>query len=316
MKKDIKVAVIGVGYLGRFHAQKYRALPGCTLAGVVDTSPERLREVSAELGVPGFGEVSEILKLVDAVSIAVPTSVHYEVAKVCLKAGKHLLIEKPIAPTVKEAAALVALARKKGVLMQVGYLERFNPGFLACRELITRPQFIETIRISPFLSRGSDVDVVLDLMSHDLDLVLALVPSKLRSLHGVGKSLLTERTDLANVRLIFADGCVANMTASRISNKTERKLRVFQQDSYISIDFVKPSARVYSGNGAGPANQDAEFSSEDIPLEKGDSLLAEISAFLAAIRTAGRPVVSGEEGLRTMKVAERVIKDISRNRLP
>lgn len=316
MGDTINVAVVGVGYLGRFHAQKYRALPGCTLLGVVDSDLARAREVGKELGVSAHGDLDEILPNVDALSVAVTTSAHYEVTRRCLSAGKHVLVEKPLAATVGEAEKLVRLAGEKQLIMQVGFLERFNPAFLICRDRIVQPQFIETIRISSFLERGTDVDVVLDLMSHDLDLVLAIARAPVRDLHAVGKSLMTDSTDLANVRLLFDDGCVANMTVSRISHKVERKMRVFQQDSYISIDFAKPFVRIYEKNRGEDVTPENMFFEETHALEKGDSLLTEITAFLDAIRAGGPPVVSGEDGLRGMTVAERVMRDISLNRLP
>ncbi len=316
MHDQVRVAVVGVGYLGRFHAQKYLALPGCSLRGVMDSDPERARAVAAELGVPGFTDLDQLLPEVDAVSVAVTTSAHHAVAMRCLEAGKHVLVEKPLAATVAEAEELVSLAAGKGVLMQVGFLERFNPAFQLCKDRIVQPQFIETIRISSFLERGADVDVVLDLMSHDLDLVLAIAAAPVRDLHAVGKSLMTDSTDLANVRLLFEDGCVANMTVSRISHKTERKMRVFQQDSYLSIDFLKPFARIYQKNQGEHLAAEDMFSEEQHSPEKGDSLLAEVEAFLEAVRSGGRPVVSGEDGLRAMTVAERVMRDISQNRLP
>lgn len=316
MGDTIKVAVVGVGYLGRFHAQKYQAIPGCTLVGVVDCDLGRAREVGKELGVSAHADLNEILPNVDALSVAVTTSAHYEVTRRCLDAGKHVLVEKPLAATLGEAEKLVRLAKDKQLIMQVGFLERFNPAFLVCRDRIVKPQFIETIRISSFLERGTDVDVVLDLMSHDLDLVLAIARTPVRDLHAVGKSLMTDSTDLANVRILFDDGCVANMTVSRISHKVERKMRVFQQDSYISIDFAKPFARIYEKNRGEDVTPENMFLEETHALEKGDSLLTEITAFLDAVRVGGPPVVSGEDGLRGMSVAERVMRDISLNRLP
>ncbi|MCZ6645155.1 MAG: Gfo/Idh/MocA family oxidoreductase [SAR324 cluster bacterium] len=316
MSDQVRVAVVGVGYLGRFHAQKYLALPDCKLCAVVDSNPERAEEIAAELGVPGGSDLAAVLGKVDAVSIAVPTLAHHAVTMQCLQAGKHVLVEKPLAATLAEAEELVALARAKGVLMQVGFLERFNPAFQICKDRIVKPQFIETIRISSFLERGADVDVVLDLMSHDLDLVLAIAPSPVRNLHAVGKSLMTDSTDLANVRIVFEDGCVANMTVSRISHKTERKMRVFQPDSYLSIDFAKPFARIYQKIPPGRANSESMFTEETHSPDKGDSLLAEVAAFVDAIRSGGPPVVSGDDGLRAMTVADQVMRDIYQNRLP
>lgn len=312
----LRVTVIGVGYLGRFHAQKYHGLPECELVGVVDANPERAREVARELGVAAYAEAAEVLPLVDAVSIAVPTRFHHAVTLECLRAGRHVLVEKPLAATLEEAEEVVALARKQGVLTQVGYLERFNPAFLACKDRIVKPQFIESIRISSFLERGADVDVVLDLMSHDLDLVLAIAAAPVRHLHAVGKSLMTDSTDLANVRIVFEDGCVANLTASRISHKTERKFRVFQNDCYFSMDLAKPAARIFERDPSKSGDMSEMFSEESHAFEKGDALLVEISAFVQAVRTGGPAVVSGDDGLRAMAVSSQVMRDISQNRLP
>lgn len=316
MSDQVRVAVVGVGYLGRFHAQKYLALPDCKLYAVVDSDPARAEEIGAELGVPGSANLAAVLGEVDAVSIAVPTLAHHAVTMQCLEAGKHVLVEKPLAATLAEAEELVALARAKGVLMQVGFLERFNPVFQICKDRIVKPQFIETIRISSFLERGADVDVVLDLMSHDLDLVLAIAAAPVRNLHAVGKSLMTDSTDLANVRIVFEDGCVANMTVSRISHKTERKMRVFQRDSYLSIDFAKPFARIYQKIPPERANPEAMFTEETFSPDKGDSLLAEVAAFVAAIHAGQSPVVTGEDGLRAMTVADQVMRNIYQNRMP
>ena len=314
MAKVLKAGVAGVGYLGRFHAQKYAALPDSELVGVFDASPERCREIAAELGVKAFESLDAMSAEVELVSAAATTSAHFAVAKQCLEAKRHILIEKPISPTVGEAEELVRLAAKHDLIMQVGYLERFNPAFLQCVDKIGQPQFIEAIRIASFLERGADVDVVLDLMSHDLDLVLSIAKAPVKELHAVGKSLMTDSTDLANVRIIFEDGCVANMTASRISSKVERKLRVFQQDSYFSLDFAEPSVRIIERVGEGQG-LDA-FSGERIKLEKADALLAEIKSFLQAVRGECPPAVSGWDGLRAMRVAESVMADIAKNQLP
>ena len=316
MKETLRTAVVGVGYLGRFHAQKYLALPGCSLVGVMDSDAERLSRVSAELGVPGFASLEALLPQVEALSIAVPTSAHFQVGLRCLEAGKHLLMEKPLAATVAESARLVSRAAERGVVLQVGYLERFNPGFVACRERIVNPEFIDAVRVAPFTGRGGDVDIVLDMMVHDLDLILALVPAELRDLHAVGKSLVTETTDIASVRLMFADGCVANLTASRVAEKTERTFRVFQENRYFSIDLLNPGVRILSPNGSRPRTAGAGIAKEEISLEKGDSLQVEIAAFLEAVRQGTRPVVSGEDGLRTMEVAEQIIRAIAEERKP
>jgi predicted dehydrogenase len=314
MADKIRVAVVGVGHLGRYHAQKYAALPACELVGVVDADPARAGAVGAELGVPAHTALEAVLDDVQAVSIATPTSTHHAVGSAVLAAGRHVLMEKPLAATPAQAEALVAQARRAGTVLQVGYLERFNPALVACQPRIDHPQFIEAIRIAPYGGRGVDVDVVLDLMSHDLDLVLSLVDAPLAELHAVGLSLVTESTDLANVRLIFADGCVANLTASRISTKAERKMRLFQRGRYFSMDFAAPAAREYAVTGR--AEGTGGVREERLRVEPGDALRAEIEAFLAAVASGGPPLVSGEDGLRAMRVSQRVIADIAKHPLP
>lgn len=312
----LPVAVIGCGYLGRFHAQKYAALPDCRLVGVVDVDAGRAQRVGGEVGVPAHTGLTEVLAEAQALSIAVTTSQHHEVARAALLAGKHCLVEKPLAATVAQAQELVTLAARKNVILQVGYLERFNPAFTACRERIRTPHFIESLRIHPFSARGSDVDVVLDLMSHDLDLVLSLVRSPVKDLHAVGISLMTASTDLANVRLMFENGCVANLTASRVSNKAERKLRIFQPDAYFSLDMAAPSAKAYLRQAAGQEQGAGALREEPLDVAKGDALMAEVRSFVDAVRGGGRPAVSGEDGLAAMILAEKVIRDIARNLPP
>ena len=265
----------------------------------------RARAVGEEVGVPASTDLAAVLEDVDAVSIATPTATHHAVGMACLRAGKHALIEKPLAATLAEGQALVAEAGRRGLALQVGYVQRFNPAFVACRPHIARPRFIESIRIQPFGARGADVDVVLDLMSHDLDLVLSLVRSPLKQLHAVGISLRTQSTDLANVRLMFEDGCVANLTASRISAKAERKMRLFQRGRYFSIDLAAPAARVYTATEA--AAGESPLLEERLDVLKGDELLAEITAFLETIATGDRPLVSGEDGVKAMASATAVI---------
>jgi predicted dehydrogenase len=315
MGPKLRVAVIGVGHLGRFHAQKYAALDSCQLVAVVDRDAKRLNTVATELGVPGHQDYRAVLDQFDAASIAVPTVGHYEVAKACLLAGKHLLVEKPLAATVIQAQELVTLAGRRNVVLQVGYLERFNPAVTACLPRIRNPHFIETLRIHSFLERGSDVDVVLDLMSHDLDLILSLVGSPVRHVHAVGLSLMTQRTDLANARLIFENGAVASLTASRISRKAERKLRLFQRGGYFSLDMAQPAARVYTSDAAEGAAAPS-VAEEVLEVKKGDALLTEIQAFLNSVATGTPPAAGGAEGVSAMQVAERIIQDIEHNRMP
>ena len=312
MASTLRVAVVGVGHLGRYHAQKYAALPGCELVGLVDANPERLAQVSAEVGAPGHARLEDVLPLVDALSIATPTQTHHAVGMACLTAGKHVLIEKPIASTSAQGRELVQAAAQAGRVLQVGYLQRYNPAMVACRTRLGTPQFIESVRIAPFVERGADVDVVLDLMSHDLDLVLSMIDAPLQGLHAVGVSILTPSTDLANARLIFANGSVANLTASRISAKAERKMRIFQQGGYFSLDFVEPSVKAYS-QGKDDSTRPVL---EEMAVSKGDELQSEIEAFLHAVRTGEAPPAGGAEGLAVLELAERVIGDIQRNTLP
>jgi predicted dehydrogenase len=311
----LPVAVVGVGYLGRFHAQKYASLPECDLVAVVDADPARAAEVAAEVSAEALSSLDPILPRVRAVSVAVPTAQHHAVTKRCLEAGLHVLVEKPLAATSAEARDLVELARRQGLTLQVGYLERFNPAFVALAHRVGEPRFIEAIRIAGFRERGIDVDVVLDLMSHDLDLVLGMVRSPVADLHAVGISVLTPHTDLANARLIFANGCVANLTASRISAKSERRLRIFQREAYLSLDLAAPSARMYSLSRQ--ATNPAEAFREESPVvEKGDALLAEVTAFVRSVQDGTPPRVSGSDGLAVMELCERISADIARNRAP
>lgn len=315
MTSTLRAAVIGVGYLGRFHAQKYAALAsqsaGVTLVGVADAQPETARRVAAELGVTAFDDPAELLGTVDLVSIASSTASHYALARQFLAAGVHVLAEKPITVTVAEADELIALAAARNLVLQVGHLERFNPVWLAARPRITHPQFIEAHRMAPFKPRGTDVSVVLDLMIHDLDLILPLVASPLTDLRAAGVAVLTDGIDIANARLEFANGCVANLTASRTSAASLRRLRVFQHHDYLSLDFgERQVAHCHKKEGIDPGAEAAlDCTSQTLP--PGDALLAEIEAFLAAVRQQTPPVVSGADGRAALAVAieiERMIQ--------
>ncbi len=235
--EKIRVAVIGVGYLGRFHAQKYAALPECELVGVVDSRPEVAQAVATELGTRAFADCAQLVGRVDAVSIATPTPTHASIATTMLQGGAHVLVEKPITVTPAEAEALIQVARRCDRRLQVGHLERFNPAIVAAEQWLREPRFIECQRLAPFKERGTDVNVVLDLMIHDIDLVQMIVGSAVQSLDAIGTPVFSPEIDIANARLRFANGCVANVTASRVSLKTERKLRVFRDDAYLSIDL-------------------------------------------------------------------------------
>lgn len=296
---NLRAAVIGVGYLGRFHAQKYAALEGVKLLGVADADPERAAAVAAEVGAPAVADYRALLGQVDLVSVAVPTERHYEVVQECLESGAHVLVEKPITPTVAEADALIALASSRNRVLQVGHLERFNPGWLALRARIHTPLFIEAHRLAPFKPRGTDVSVVLDLMIHDLDLILSVVDSPVREVRASGVPVLTDGIDIGNARIEFDNGCVANLTASRVSAGTLRKMRIFQKDEYLSIDFGErrlSAARRSEG-------QDPPISSEHVEVPPGDALMNEVRAFVEAVRNKAPAPVSGEDGRRALALA-------------
>ncbi len=305
MPKPLRTAVIGVGYLGRFHAQKYARLEGCDLIGVVDQDSQKAQAVGEELAVPYYTEHETLLTKVDAVSIVVPTKEHYRVAKAFMEQGVHVLVEKPLTATLEEAEALMALSEQQQVCLQVGHLERFNVVFTQFQDLIGKPQYIETTRISKFPERGTDVDVILDLMIHDIDLVLAMLGEYPTEIEGVGTSILTTKVDLANARLKFPGGCVANFTASRVSDKAERKMRVFQPGLYLSLDYGTGDVRKLQ------IDPTVTLAREDLKpvyyqLGKNDALLAEIQSFLNAIHHGTTPLVTAEAGFRAMKVASQI----------
>jgi len=302
MAAPIKVGVIGVGYLGRFHAEKYAHLQGVELVGVADLNQARAVEIAQALGTGAFADYRQLLPEVAAVSVAVPTSGHFAVVKDALEAGCRVLVEKPISVSVAEADALVGLARERGLTLMVGHLERFNSAMEELKARVTAPRFIESHRLSFFKERGTDVDVVLDLMIHDLDHVLNLVPSPVKEIRAAGISVLTDRIDLANARLEFTDGCIANLTASRMSFKSMRKFRLFQSDAYLAVDFENRELTVaFKKEGAmgpipGVALETRRFPQEDI-------LNKEIVAFVEAIKTGQEAPVSGEAGRAALNLA-------------
>lgn len=300
----LRAAVIGVGYLGRFHAQKFQANQNVDLVGVVDSDPKRAAEVAAEVETKAFTDYKELLPLVDLVSIVVPTQYHYAVALDCFNAGCHVLLEKPVTQTVAEADELIALAASKGLVFQVGHLERFNPAVMALKGVLKNPQFIESHRLAPFKPRGTDVNVVLDLMIHDIDILLSMVSHPLKSINSVGVPVLSGEVDIANARLQFENGCVANVTASRASRETMRKMRIFQQDAYISIDFQSRKISIYKkkkGMSLIPGLPNVGM--EERSFDQGDPLKDEIDSFILAVRDGTQPVVSGEDGKRALEVA-------------
>ena len=302
----IRAAVIGAGYLGRFHAQKYSALAGVALTAVVDPDPEARQRVAAESGGEAHADYRQLLGQVDAVSVVTPTVLHYDVARAFLESGAHVLVEKPITETVQQARELVGIAAARGLVLQVGHLERFNPVIRAVASGLVRPRFVESQRLAPFKPRGTDVSVVLDLMIHDIDLIENMVGSPIEHIDAIGASVFTQEIDIANARIRFENGCVANATASRISMKAERKLRVFQEDAYLSIDLQQ---KVLTQVRKGASMATGEMPRVDIQeqsFEQGDALKDEIESFLECIAKGKRPLVSGEDGLRALQTAIRI----------
>jgi predicted dehydrogenase len=303
---SLRTAVIGAGYLGRFHAQKYATLPGSRLVAVVDPDPGTRARVGQELGVAALADHRPLLGEVDAVSIVTPTPLHHPLARDFLSCGAHVLVEKPITSTLEQARDLVALAGTRGLVLQVGHLERFNPAILAVEGLLEKPRFIESNRLAPFKPRGTDVSVVLDLMIHDIDLVQNIVRAPVTSIDAVGAPVFTEEIDIANARLRFADGCVADVTASRISMKTERKLRIFQADTYLSVDLQQKVLTLVRKGATVSAGEVPQVAIDERSFDQGDALRDEIASFLEAVVTGRRPVVSGEDGLRALETAIRI----------
>jgi predicted dehydrogenase len=310
----IRTAVIGVGYLGRYHAQKYASLPHSQLVGIADPSAAARSAVGAELKVAAHADYRELLGKVDAVSIVTPTPSHFEVAKAFLEAGASVLVEKPMTVTTAEGEGLIEIAARLKRILQVGHLERFNAAVLAVQPTLTIPRFIESARLAPFKHRGTDVDVVLDLMIHDIDLILSIVRSPVVSVDAIGSSVFSKEIDIANARLRFANGCVANATASRVSLKTERKLRLFQDDAYLSLDLQQKILTVIrKGNGVG-ADGMPQVAIDENTYEQGDALKSEIEAFLDAVAGGGPPPVSGEDGLLALRTAVSIAEQVMNSR--
>lgn len=309
-----RIGVIGTGYLGKFHARKYAAMADVDLVGVADPVIEVARTVAAENNTRFFDDYRQLLPLVDAVSIVVPTSLHYQVAKDCLNNNVDIMLEKPMTTDIEEADELIALGTAKNKIIQVGHLEQFNPAIMAMEKHLTTPIFIESHRIHTFKNRALDVDVVLDLMIHDIDIILGIVKSPLETVHTVGLPVVTNATDIANARLIFANGCTANVTVSRISQDNIRRLRIFQPQSFISVDYGKKELLVIT--------QEKEVGEDGMPRRnitnscymEIDALEMELRNFVENVRNRSRPKVSGVEGRRALKVATEIINQI-RNHL-
>jgi predicted dehydrogenase len=306
----MRTAVIGVGYLGRFHAQKYATLPGSNLAAVADPNASTGAAVGAELGVRATTDYRELLGQVDAVSVVTPTPTHHAIARDFLEAGAHVLVEKPMTVTVAEGEDLIATAARAGRILQVGHLERFNAALLAVQPILSLPRFIESARLAPFKQRGTDVDVVLDLMIHDIDLILSIVRSPVVSVDAIGSSVFSKEIDIANARLRFANGCVANATASRVSLKTERKLRLFQDDAYLSVDLHNKVLTVIRKGAGASADGMPQVAIEERNYEQGDALRTEIEAFLQAAAGERPAAVTGEDGLLALRTAISITEQV------
>lgn len=306
----IRCAVIGVGYLGQFHAEKYASLEQCELVAVVDPDSKRANEIAKKYDCLAFTDYNDLLGKIDAVSIVAPTQLHFSIAKDMLNHGIHVLVEKPITTTIEQADELIKLASDKKLLLQVGHLERFNPAVLALKEFISKPLFIESQRIAPFTPRGTDVNVVLDIMIHDIDLICSMMQVPLTSISASGIPVLTKEIDICNARLEFANGAVANVTASRAGLKTERKMRIFSEDAYISMNLHDKKLSVYKkGNGfMFPGIPNIKVKKHKFP--KGDAILAEIEAFLGSIIHHKPALVTGEDGKHALKIAHEITEKI------
>ncbi len=302
----IRVGVVGVGALGQHHARVYASLPNVELAGVVDVLASRAEEVGGALKTRAFSDYRELIGQVDVVSVATPTVLHAQIGEQFLHAGVHVLIEKPISHTLEDADRLIRAAMESGRVLQVGHLERFNPAVRALREIVKRPRFFEAHRMGLFSPRSLDIDVILDLMIHDLDIIALLVPSPPAKISAVGLPILTRRIDIANARIEFADGCVANVTASRVSMEKIRKLRLFQAREYISMDYTRQDVAVYSLSGA-PGVEGNQILSRKLTPEHKEPLAMELEAFLLAVRGGGAVECTGEDGRRALDLALQIL---------
>ena len=304
----INVGVVGVGYLGKFHAEKYAASAKANLVAVVDTDEARAKEIGAALGVDAATDYRALFGRVKCVSIAVPTRFHYQVARDFIDAGVDVLVEKPLTAEIGEARELVAAAQRKNLILQVGHLERFNPAIRRLEGVVKNPKFVECHRLAPFIERGTDVDVVLDLMIHDIDVIASLVRSPVVRVEAVGVPVLTDKPDIANARITFANGCIANVTSSRVSLKRERKVRFFQSDAYISIDYDQRRAQIYHKPAPGAGWLDIR--AENIEITDGDALADEIDSFLDCVAARTLPLVGGAEALLALEIASMVSQQL------
>ena len=299
----VRVGVIGIGYLGQHHVRIYSELENTELVAVVDAVEKRADSFAAKYGCEAYYDYRDIFNKVDALSIVTPTTSHYDIALDCLRAGKDILIEKPITVSVKEADELIAESEKSGCIIQVGHLERYNPAVLAASEMVKEPRFIEAERLSPFLGRGTDVDVTLDLMIHDVDIVLSIVSSPVKEIKAVGTRVLTDKIDVAKAWIEFENGCIALFTASRLSPEKQRRLKVFQKDSYLLLDYQNCEIKHYFRRGQ-------EIVSDTIRPENKEPLKEELRDFISCVKERKRPKVSATEGRDALKIALDITKQI------
>ena len=303
MRQRVKVGVAGVGHMGKEHARIYSELQEVELVGVHDSNPDTARKIAAKCKTRAFGSLEEMVDAVDAASIVTPTSTHLAIAEPFLKRGKHVLVEKPIAMDTGEARKLVDLAEKHGAKLAVGHVERFNPVLVVLEERLGRPRFIEAHRLSPYPGRSTDIGVVMDLMIHDLEIILHLVRSPVTSVDAVGVPVLSKGEDIANARIRFANGCVANLTTSRISPEKLRKIRVFQDDAYLSLDYMKQEGEIYK-------RLDGKITRDKIPVMKGEPLKNQLAEFVMNVRENTDPRVAGAHGFEALKLASQICGQI------
>ena len=310
MSEPVKVGVFGVGSLGQWHARIYSELKDAELVGVFDVDAARAAEIAERYNTRPFDDMDSLAEAVDAASVVVPTDLHFDIFAKLADHGLHMLMEKPIASSTTEAEEMVRIAREKNVMLQVGHVERFNPVLQFLEENLSNARFIEAIRLAPFppprdgaAPRGTEVSVVLDLMIHDLDIILHIVRSPVKEIHGVGVSVLSPTEDIANVRLVFESGCVANVTASRISQEKMRKIRVFQEDTYVSLDYMNQSGMLHRKRATG-------IESAEVPISKDEPLACELTSFLQCVRTQDDPVVTGEHGSEALRLAVEICRQI------
>jgi len=312
----LRAAVIGAGRLGTLHARKYAALEGVQLTWVVDIDGERAQKLAQETGARATHDCRELRGNVELVTVASPGSTHYQVAAAMLSAGIDVLLEKPMAASLEEARQLAELAARHARVFQVGHLERFNPAIVRLRSILSGPRFVECDRLAPFTERGTDVDVVLDLMVHDLDVILSLAPGEIASVEAIGVAVLTDTVDVANARIRFKSGLIANLSASRVAPRRERKIRFFQPDAYISVDYEARRVQVYRKSPPPAGAKFPVISAEQLDLGEGDPLADEIKSCVDAVLTRRTPAVTAEDGLRVMELSERIRQSMSTESLP